>query len=395
MFFKRKIASVFRQFAQFPVLVLLGPRQSGKTTLAKEFFHKYVYVTLEDPETLALVNDDPRKFLREHENKHGIIIDEFQHAPQLLSYIQIEVDEKDRPGYFVLTGSQNFLMNEAITQSLAGRAGILHLLPLALHELTINDLAPATIDSLILNGGYPRTYAKGISPRVFFPSYVRTYLERDVRQLVNVGNLRTFQKFMRLCAGRIGQLLNIEELATTCGISRQTAVQWLSTLEASYIIFFLQPHFNNFNKRLTKAPKLYFYDTGLACYLLGINLIKQLQSSPFRGPLFECLVIADLYKQYYNRGLEASLYFWRDQNGRTEVDCIIDQAGALVPIEIKSGETISSDFFDALERWTEMAKINPSESYIVYAGDKAQSRSRGKVITLTSLSTFIDRLYKE
>lgn len=293
MIFKRDLTPVLKRFAKFPVVVLLGPRQSGKTTLVKNTFKEHTYVTLEDPEILSYIINDPKGFLREHENKHGIIFDEFQHAPQLLSYIQIESDEKDRPGYFVLTGSQNFLMNQAITQSLAGRAGILHLMPLSIHELEHNKRLPDFFDTLIIQGGYPRIHAKNFLPEELFPSYIRTYAERDVRQLINVENLTIFQKFMMLCAGRVGQELNINDIATNCGINRKTADSWISILEASYIIFLLKPYFNNFNKRITKTPKLYFYDTGLTCSLLGIRSVDVLTKSHFRGALFENLIIAD------------------------------------------------------------------------------------------------------
>ncbi len=380
MIFKRDLTSVLKRYSKFPVVVLLGPRQSGKTTLVKETFKKHLYVTLEDPEVLDFITQDPKKFLREHENAHGIIFDEFQHAPKLLSYLQIESDEKDRPGYFVLTGSQNFLMNQAISQSLAGRAGILQLTPLSIAELTSNKIAPEFSDELMFKGGYPRIYAKDFTPGELFPSYIRTYVERDVRQLINVDNLLVFQKFMKLCAGRVGQELNIADIATNCGISHKTADQWLAILEASYIIFLLKPYHNNFNKRITKKPKLYFYDTGLACSLLGIRTVQELNNSLFRGPLFECLIISDFYKQSYNLGLEPSLYYWRDQNGRLEVDCLIDRGLKIVPVEIKSGETILNDFFDNIGQLSKIAGIDPSSGYIVYAGQSRQSRSVGTVI---------------
>lgn len=379
MILKRDLTSTLKRFSKFPVVVLLGPRQSGKTTLVKEVFKKYAYFSLEDPAVLDFVLTDARRFLRENENEHGIIIDEFQHAPKLLSYIQLEVDARDRPGYFVLTGSQNFLMNQAITQSLAGRAGVLNLLPLSIHELEHNALLPENANTLMFKGGYPRIHAKDFAPRELFPSYIRTYVERDVRQLINVTDLSVFQKFMMLCAGRIGQQLNFEDIAANCGINRKTAQKWLSLLEASYIIFLLRPHFNNFNKRITKSPKLYFFDTGLACSFLGIRSAEELALSPFRGALFECLIISDFYKQYYNQGFEAPLYYWRDQNGRLEVDCIIDRAGTLFPIEIKSGETIVSDYFNAIKAWSELANADPADGYIVYAGDISQHRSAGFV----------------
>ncbi len=382
MIFKRDIEKTLKNYAKFPVVVLLGPRQSGKTTLVQEIFKKHTYVTLEDPEILEYVMQDPKRFLREYENDYGIIIDEFQHAPAILSYIQIESDAKDRPGYFVLTGSQNFLMNQAISQSLAGRAGILNLLPLSIHELVRNEIFPKTSDELIFNGSYPRMYAKNFTPQELFPSYIRTYVERDVRQLVNVDNILAFQKFMRLCAGRVGQQLNVNEIAAAASINRKTADKWIGILEASYILFLLKPHFNNYNKRVTKTPKLYFYDTGLACSLLGLRSTKELSLSSFRGALFENVVIADFYKQYYNAGIEPSAYYWRDQNGRLEVDCIIDNVSQLIPVEIKSGETIVSDFFSGIEGWSSIVNQDPSYGYIVYAGGLSQTRSLGKVITL-------------
>ena len=394
MVFRRDLHKTLKRYAKFPVVILVGPRQSGKTTLVKETFTKHMYFNLEDPEILSYVMNDPKGFFRENENKHGIIFDEFQHYPQLLSYIQIISDENDRPGYFVLTGSQNFLMNQAITQSLAGRAGILTLLPLAIHEFEDNKILPK-IESLILKGGYPRIYAKKFSPSELFPSYIRQYIERDVRQIVNVANLRTFQKFMKLCAGRIGQQLNINDLADSCGIHRKTVEQWLSILEASYIIFLLKPHFKNFNKRLTKSPKLYFFDTGLACSLLGLKSAKALMLSVFRGPLFENLIICDFYKQSYNLGIEPSLYYWRDQNGRIEVDCLIDLGISIVPVEIKSGETIVSDFFDSTRNWSEIAETDRSNSYIVYAGDANQKRSSGHVLSWKNAGSLIEKLEKD
>lgn len=393
VFFKRDLSKVVARYAKFPVIAILGPRQSGKTTLVKHAFPKHRYVNLENPELRAFATEDPNRFLRELENNHGIIIDEFQHVPELLSYIQVAVDEKKRPGYFVLTGSQNFLMNESITQSLAGRVGIVTLLPLSLHEFKKNKLLH-DIDTALLYGSYPRLYEAKIDAIDFYPSYVHTYLERDVRQMAQVGDILLFQKFMRLCAARIGQQLNIADLATQLGIDQRKVKQWLAVLETSYVIFLLRPHFQNFNKRLTKSPKLFFYDTGLACSLLDIKTKSSLALSPFRGHLFESLIISDFYKQYYNIGMSnPSLYFWRDQNGRIEVDCIIDRGDTLVPVEIKSGETIVPSFFHSLAEWNKIAKVLPEDLIIIYGGKKNQTRSMGKVISWQQVSQFIPHLY--
>ncbi len=380
MFLSRDIQETIVRFSKFPVIGLFGPRQSGKTTLVKNIFKNYTYLNFENPETLEFATQDPKGFLQKYENEHGIIVDEFQHFPQFLSYVQIEVDEKKRPGYFVLTGSQNFLMNQAITQSLAGRIGILTLLPLSINEFAHNQRLQPNSNEMIVKGCYPRIYTDNFSPDELYPSYIQTYIERDVRLLTHVENLSTFKKFMKLCAGRVGQLLNITDIATNCGITQRTAQHWISILEASYIIFLLQPHHSNFNKRITKTPKLYFYDTGVVCSLLGIKHTDELVLSPFRGHLFECFIIADLFKQCFNLGTNAPLYFWRDKNGTIEVDCLVDRGGNLTPIEIKSGQTIVADFFQSLKKWNELANADPINSYIIYAGEGVQKRSMGVVV---------------
>lgn len=380
MLLKRDISSTILRFSKFPVIGLFGPRQSGKTTLMRSLFEKYTYLNFENPETLEFARQDPKGFLKVHENPFGLILDEFQHFPELLSYIQLEVDEKKRPGYFALTGSQNFLMNQMITQSLAGRIGILTLLPLSIHECAQNAVISSSSNEMILKGGYPRLYTDNFTSDELYPSYIQTYVERDVRQLTNVENLSTFQKFMRLCAGRVGQLLNVADIATNCGIAQKTANNWLSILEASYIAFLLQPYHGNFNKRITKTPKLYFYDTGVACSLLGIKNAVDLDVSPFRGHLFENFIIADFFKQYFNVGTTAPLYFWRDKNGLIEIDCLIERGACLTPIEIKSGQTIVSDFFSSLDKWNALASTKPEDGYIVYAGQEVQKRSKGSVV---------------
>lgn len=388
----RDLQAILSRFAKFPVVGVFGPRQSGKTTLVKSYFKDHIYLNFEDPDTRDFANNDPRGFLEAHENQHGIILDEFQYVPQILSYIQIESDEKDRPGYFVLTGSQNFLMNQAVTQSLAGRIGILTLLPLSLHELNNGGLLSNNFNETLLKGSYPRIYTDQFEPDEFYPSYIHSYVERDVRQLVNVENLRTFRKFLQLCAARIGQLLNISDLAMHCGINQKTAEKWLSILEASYIIYLLTPYHENFNKRAIKTPKLFFYDTGLACSLLGIKTVEEIFLSPWKRHLFECLIIADFYKQFYNTGTQPSLYFWRDKNGYIEVDCIVTQANKLFPIEIKSTETIISNLFSSLEKWHELAKAESTNSYLVYGGNLTQSRSKANIIGWKDAGSLIGKI---
>ena len=391
--FNRTLKQTLEQYSKFPVVALLGPRQSGKTTLAKATFSNHRYVTLEDVTERTFAATDPKRFLSVYENEYGIILDEFQYVPEILSYIQVIVDEKNRPGYFILTGSQNFLANQAISQSLAGRVGILTLLPLSITEMQQNDILPKTADQLIFNGSYPRLYEGNFLPGQLYPSYIQTYLERDVRMLANIGDLTTFARFAQLCAGRSGQTLKLENLGAEAGITAETAKHWLSILEASYIIFLLQPHFKNFNKRVTKSPKLYFYDTGIACSLLRINSVEGLAQNSVRGALFENMIIADLYKQYYNQGVRPPLYFWRDQNGRYEIDCVAEHSGLQVkPIEIKSGETITADYFRGLDAWREISASPNEHGYVVYGGNTSQDREKGMVIGWQDAGTLIAQL---
>ncbi len=369
--FSRKMETILQEFTRFPVIAILGPRQSGKTTLATKTFKNYVYTSFESAKTREMAEQDPEKFLRMHKNEHGIIIDEFQHVPQILSQIQLEADASKKRGYFVLTGSQNFLMNQAISQSLAGRVGILTLFPLSIQEMQNNNILPKTADQTMFNGFYPRIYAEQFPPEQLYPAYVQTYVERDVRQLTNVGDLNTFKKFVKLCAGRIGQLLNKSELADACGVSLPTIQRWLSILEASYIIFLLQPYANNFSRRIIRHPKLYFYDTGLACSLLDIESSERLAIDRLRGSIFENFIIADLHKQYFNLGKQPPLYFWRDKNGTIEIDCVVDEGRQLFPIEIKSGETVALDFFTNIKKWNALATaaaLPVGKSYIAYGG---------------------------
>jgi uncharacterized protein len=381
----RQLTPSLRKAAQsLPVVAVLGPRQSGKTTLVRDTFASYRYVSLEDRDARKFALEDPRGFLRAHHNEQGIILDEFQQVPEILSYIQTYVDEYQRPGYFILTGSQNFLLNQAITQTLAGRIALLTLLPLSIAELKHNHRLQAQMEELVLKGEYPRIYAQSLDPVTWYRDYIQTYLERDVRSITNITDLTRFQDFVQLCAGRIGQLVNISSLANDAGVDVRTAKSWLSLLEASYLMFTLQPHHKNFSKRLIKSPKIYFYDTGLACSLLGIESEAQLRSHYLRGGLVENLIISELMKNYYNLNRKPRLYFWRDSTGH-EIDCLIEQAERLIPIEIKAGMTINSDFFDGLSYWHTLTEGVYPRGYVVYGGLQNQERSLGTVVSWQNL----------
>lgn len=373
---------------ELPVIAILGPRQSGKTTVSRALFKDHTYVTLEDLDTREFALSDPRDFLAHYRAGAGLIIDEVQYAPGLLSFIQTIVDRENIPGFFVLTGSQNFLISQAITQTLAGRIAILTLLPLSINELARADLLPKDMELQIFKGCYPRIYTGIKDVSAWYNDYLLTYVERDVRLIQNITDLNAFKRFMRLCAGRIGQLLNVSSLANDCGITVATAKGWLSLLEASYIIFFLHPHFKNFSKRLVKSPKLYFYDTGLASSLLGISSADDITRHYLRGGLFESLVISDLAKQFYNHRRPPYLYFWRDNHGH-EIDCIIEQAEKLIPIEIKAGRTISTDYFKGLNYWNELSGNDPAQGYIIYGGDEMQRRSSGNVLSWKNMNDII------
>jgi predicted AAA+ superfamily ATPase len=384
---------------QFPVVAIMGPRQSGKTTLARATFKDFHYISLEEFKDREFATSDPKSFLEAYSHHKGLILDEIQEAPSLLSYMQGYVDKNNKPGMFIITGSQNFLLNEKITQTLAGRVAILTLLPLSVTELlsykqdTKKEMPQNGIflDELLFTGCYPRLYSDlNVSPLDFYPAHIRTYVEKDVRQIRNVEDLVTFQRFIGLCAGRIGQILNISSLANDCGISVPTAKAWISILAASYIIFLLQPHYKNFNKRLIKSPKLYFYDSGLACSILKIESKDQLINYYGRGNLFESFIISEMQKQRYNIGREPNLYFWRDKTGH-EVDCIIEKATELIPVEIKSGKTISSDFFDGLDYWCELSGSKPEKSFLIYGGDENQKRSKGTVLGWRS----VDKIFAD
>lgn len=373
----------------YPVVAVTGPRQSGKTTLVRKAFPGKPYVSLEDLDEREFATDDPRGFLSRYPD--GAILDEVQRCPELFSYLQTRLDQAGKKGLFVLTGSQQFNLLSGITQSLAGRVALIPLLPFALAELQAAKMAPAQLSELLFRGLYPPLYDGSREAGIWYGNYMRTYIERDVRQMINVQDLSTFQRFVRMCAGRTGQLTNLSALASDCGVSHNTAKAWLSVLEASYIVHLLRPHHRNFDKRLVKTPKLYFYDTGLACWLLGIRTAAELDHHAQRGALFETWAIGELLKARYNKGLESNLYFWRDRSGN-EVDVLIEEGDKLAPVEIKAGQTLSSDYFRGLDRWRAMAKKVSGKASVVYGGDAAQTRLGYNVVPWAEIGSLASQL---
>ena len=386
---QRHIKKKFLQFLhQYPVVMLTGPRQSGKTTLCREALPKKAYVSLENPDTREFALSDPRGFLAQYPD--GLIIDEAQRAPEIFSYIQGIVDEnKKKKGFFVLTGSQNFQLLDKVNQSLAGRTAILKLLPFSMGEIK-SAVKKMSLDEILLKGFYPRIYDEKLEPHHALSFYFETYVEQDVRSLLHVKDLSSFQKFVRLCAGRAGQLLNLSSLGNEAGISHTAARQWLSLLEASYIVFLLPPYHKNYSKRITKAPKLYFYDVGLASYLLGIENVKQMQRDPLRGHLFENLVVVEFLKNRYERAENSNLSFFRDSN-KNEVDLIAPLQAGLWAVEIKSSQTVAPDFFKGLDYFEELHKKDGEiKKALVYGGDQNQIRSNGHVVGWKGLSAFLN-----
>ena len=361
----------------FPIVTLTGPRQSGKTTLARAVFKNKPYASLEEPDLRQAANDDPRSFLARFPK--GAVLDEVQRCPGILSYLQTRVDAESRMGVYILTGSQQFGLMSGITQSLAGRTAFVELLPFATRELKTAGKLPANIDAMMLTGGYPPIYDRKLEPANWFSAYVTAYVERDVRQMLKIHELETFQRFVKLCAGRTGQLLNLSSLATECGITHNTAKAWISVLEASYLIFLLRPHSENFNKRLVKMPKLYFYDAGLASWLLGIRTTEQMITHPLRGSIFETFIISELVKSKLNKGEKPAFSFWRDSNGN-EIDLIVEQGTKLQPIEIKSGRTLTHEAFAGLEKWQSLADKKAVSPTLIYGGDESYTQRGIKVV---------------
>ena len=375
--------------AEFPVVTITGPRQSGKTTLCRATFPDKPYINLEQPETRRFALEDPRGFLATVPD--GAILDEIQRTPELLSYIQVIVDEGQTAGQFILTGSQQFEIMNTVNQSLAGRTALLKLLPLSIEELTLAGV-PFSSNHLILNGFYPRIHNQKLNPTRVLGDYFETYVERDIRQLVSIKNLGTFEKFVRLCAGRVGQILNLHSLGNDVGISHSTAREWLTLLEASYIVFQLRPWHSNISKRLVKSPKLYFYDVGLASYLLGLETELHVTRDPLRGNLFENMAIVEALKYRSNRGRKSNLCFYRDSNGN-EVDLLLEVGPERFPIEIKSGETIVPDFFKGLTAFAKVSHPLTLGAGLVYGGSEQQNRTQAQVWPVLRIHEMLDSVY--
>lgn len=369
------------------MVTVTGPRQSGKTTLVRSTFSDKPYANLENPVVRQFAIEDPVGFLKQY--PEGAVLDEIQRAPELLSYLQVIVDEEKANSLFVLTGSSQFELMAKVSQSLAGRTALLKLLPFSMEELEAYDVS--SLDEMMFKGFYPRIYDQEISPERVYGDYFETYIERDLRQLVNVKNLSLFQRFVTLCAGRAGQLLNLSNLADDTGISHSTAREWLTVLQASYIVYLLPPFYRNIKKRLVKSPKLYFYDVGLAAWLCGIENTHHVNNHPLRGHFFENTVVLEALKYRYNRGKRDNLNFFRDSSGN-EIDLIYNISHNLLPVEIKSGQTITSHYFKGLKRFAKLFPNLPYGQLIVYAGDMVQERTDVSILTLDRFSKFLETI---
>jgi uncharacterized protein len=384
-------ATVGERLRGYPVLVITGPRQSGKTTLARLVAQDRPYFSLEEPDTRAFATEDPRGFLSQA--KDGAIFDEVQRCPELLSYLQGVVDSApSHMGRFILTGSSQFDLLASVTQSLAGRASMLTLLPFSLSELQAAGRAPASIDTLLQAGLFPPIHDRPVEPAAWLQDYVATYLDRDVRQILRIPDLSAFQRFVQLCAGRVGQLLNVSSLANDAGITRVTAGAWISVLQASHVVHLVQPWSTNVSKRLIKTPKLYFCDPGLAGWLLGIRRPEHLSAHPQRGALFENWAIMEMIKSRLNRGLRPDLFFLRDKEGH-EVDALVVTApGTFQAVEIKSGATVAGDFTAGLQFWRGQLHRHTLRPWLIYGGDMIQSREAATVLPWSNISALLTAL---
>jgi predicted AAA+ superfamily ATPase len=372
---QREAAASLRQLASwYPVIALTGPRQAGKTTLARAVFPEKPYASLEDVDIRAFALADPRRFLGQF--PEGAVLDEIQRAPELFSYLQTLVDATPGMGRYILTGSQQFGLTEKITQSLAGRVGFLHLLPFTWAE-TAHLFATKSLEEVLWQGFYPPLHDRGIPPHIWFSDYLNTYVERDARLAINIRDLAAFHRFVLMCATRTGQLLNLSALAADCGITHNTARAWLSVLEASYLVTLLQPYHRNLGKRLTKTPKLYFLDTGFAAWLAGVRDARELVVGGLRGPIFETFIVAEFLKHKRNYLRQEELFFWRDHAGH-EIDLLVERGDQLIAIECKAGQTVAEDWFTPLEQFSTLAGADAG--LILYGGDSGQARSRFPVI---------------
>ena len=368
--------------SKYPILALTGPRQSGKTTLLRALFPDYTYLSLENPDLRTFAENDPNGFFDKY--SQFCIFDEVQRVPQLFSYLQTIVDEKKIMGQFILSGSQNFHLIKNITQSLAGRVALFKLFPFDFTELHAANLMEDDYVKMLLRGFYPAIYDRDIPSQIFYSNYIQTYVERDITELVSIRDIRTFRTFLTLCAARAGQLLNLNSLARDCGITQPTAKAWISLLESSYILFLVQPYYKNFDKRVIKSPKLYFYDTGLLCHLLKIKDSKQIKFNSYKGNLFENMIVAEYIKQNYHQNKMEEFWFWRDSGGH-EVDLIRQDDDLLNVIEIKSTKTITSDLFKEMNYFEALAKSEIKSKTLIYAGDDNQKRTNASVLSWNQL----------
>jgi len=380
----RRLARKLLAYArQYPILTLTGPRQSGKTTLCKALFPRKRYLSLEDLDVRARAREDPRTFL-ESCLPGGAVLDEVQRVPELLSYLQTLVDRQTTSGLFILTGSHNFALLQSITQTLAGRTALATLLPFSYDEL-YGVSRTVSLDRLLYTGFFPRIHDRKLNPTEALSFYVSTYVERDVRSLANVHDLAQFERFLKLCAGRTGQVLNVSALGSDCGISHNTARQWLSVLEASYLIHLVRPHHRNFRKRLVKAPKLHFTDVGLAAYLLDITQERQLANHPLRGALMETFVVSEILKSRLNAGKPSALCYFRDNSGH-EVDLLVEEAGRVIPVEIQAGQTVASDSFRGLAYYATLSPAAGSRGRLVYGGRESYRQGRMTVVSYRDIA---------
>jgi predicted AAA+ superfamily ATPase len=378
LFIDRKFSErCLKDLKTFPVVTLTGPRQSGKSTLLRKLLPTWTYVNLEEPSNLDFATQDPRGFIKTYQTE--VIFDEVQRVPTLLSQIQVEVDRERRPGRFAVTGSHNLHLLQSVSQSLAGRTSVRHLLPFSYAELLHSEHIPSNLEATMFYGGYPPALEYKEDARAWFDSYIQTYIERDVRLIRNVNDLGTFRRFLRLCAGRAGQLLDQSGIGNDAGVSHNTVRDWINVLEAGFIAFRLEPYFNNFSKRIIKSPKLYFYDTGILCRLLEIRSPEELTAHPFRGAVFENWCIVEALKRIYSGGDAPSVYFWRDQV--IEVDMLLKlKSNKLHAIECKSAATPDVSFIDSALTFKSIAKGIDVDASVVYGGDQTQNRSQGNFI---------------